>query len=123
MEAVVHPSALEIHEAMMVGSTCMTDLTAVWMAGKVSASIAGELAEAGAKKRLVKPNPPKRERLLSMANKGGVSSLFFAFADLVIHSIFNTNHRNWTINDASAYLDLSILYGNSEKDVERVRSK
>uniref|UniRef100_A0A7G1PUP4 Dioxygenase n=1 Tax=Tricholoma matsutake TaxID=40145 RepID=A0A7G1PUP4_TRIMT len=54
---------------------------------------------------------------------GGISSLFFAFADLVIHSIFNTNHTDWTKNDTSSYLDLSILYGNSESQVNQVRRK
>lgn len=52
----------------------------------------------------------------------GVSSLFFAFADLVIHSIFNTERSDKpTINNASSYLDLSPLYGSSEKDVDGVR--
>lgn len=54
---------------------------------------------------------------------GGISALFFAFADLVIHSIFNTNHTDWTINDSSSYLDLSVLYGNSESQVDSVRRK
>ncbi|KAJ3839678.1 heme peroxidase [Lentinula raphanica] len=54
---------------------------------------------------------------------GGVSSLFFALADLIIHCIFNTNSRNSTVNDASSYLDLSVLYGSSEKDVQSVRRK
>lgn len=52
---------------------------------------------------------------------GGINSLFFAFADLVIHSCFNTSHRDWTINEASSYLDLSPLYGSSEQDLEKVR--
>jgi linoleate 10R-lipoxygenase len=51
----------------------------------------------------------------------GISSLFFAFADLVIHSIFDTRHRDWTINDTSSYLDLSPLYGSSEAAVNSVR--
>jgi linoleate 10R-lipoxygenase len=50
---------------------------------------------------------------------GGISSLFFAFADLVIHSIFNTDHSDWTINATSSYLDLSPLYGNSKAEVDR----
>ncbi|KAL6303709.1 heme peroxidase [Sparassis latifolia] len=54
---------------------------------------------------------------------GGISSLFFAFADLVIHSIFNTNAMDWTINDASSYLDLSPLYGSSDREVDSVRRK
>ncbi|KAF9524957.1 heme peroxidase [Crepidotus variabilis] len=52
---------------------------------------------------------------------GGISALFFAFADLVIHSIFNTRHGDWSINDASSYLDLSILYGSNEEQQNSVR--
>lgn len=54
---------------------------------------------------------------------GGLSSLFFAFADLIIHSIFNTNTSDWTINDASSYLDLSIVYGSSMEQVGSMRRK
>ncbi|KAK0204782.1 heme peroxidase [Desarmillaria ectypa] len=54
---------------------------------------------------------------------GGISSLFFAFADLVIHSCFNTDSNDWNINKSSSYLDLSILYGSSEAEVNRVRRK
>ncbi|GLB41098.1 putative animal haem peroxidase [Lyophyllum shimeji] len=54
---------------------------------------------------------------------GGISSLFFAFADLVIHSIFDTDPHDWSINRASSYLDLSILYGSSESQVNQVRRK
>ncbi|KAG7089000.1 hypothetical protein E1B28_012947 [Marasmius oreades] len=61
----------------------------------------------------------KRDKFVE--HPGGVSSLFFAFADLVIHSIFNTDPRDLAINNASSYLDLSILYGSSDEDVRRVR--
>lgn len=54
---------------------------------------------------------------------GGVSSLFFAFADIIIHSIFNTNQKNPTVNNASSYLDLSVVYGSSEAQVQSVRRK
>ena len=50
-----------------------------------------------------------------------MSSLFFAFADLVIHSIFNTDRKDSTINNASSYLDLSPLYGSTEAQVDSVR--
>lgn len=52
---------------------------------------------------------------------GGLSSLFFAFADLIIHTIFNTSHADWSINNASSYLDLGLLYGSSEEQVKSVR--
>jgi linoleate 10R-lipoxygenase len=57
------------------------------------------------------------------AHPGGLSSLFFAFANIVIHSIFNTNSKDWTVNDASSYLDLSPLYGSSQEQVDQVRRK
>jgi linoleate 10R-lipoxygenase len=53
----------------------------------------------------------------------GISSLFFAFADLVIHSIFDTDHTDWAINNASSYLDLSPLYGSSADAVDSIRRK
>lgn len=65
----------------------------------------------------------KREKFTP--HPGGISSLFFAFADLVIHSCFNTNTANsdYTTNNASSYLDLSILYGSSDAEVNKVRKK
>ena len=54
---------------------------------------------------------------------GGLSSLFFAFADLVIHDVFNTDHQDSTINNASSYVDLGILYGTSDRAVDSVRRK
>lgn len=56
------------------------------------------------------------------AHPGGISSLFFAFADLIIHNIFNTDHvSGWTINSSSSYLDLSPLYGTSKEAVDGMR--
>ncbi len=63
----------------------------------------------------------KREKF--EPHPGGVSSLFFAFADLVIHSLFSTDREDPLINNASSYLDLSPLYGSSEEQVDTVRRK
>jgi hypothetical protein len=57
------------------------------------------------------------------SHPGGLSNFFFAFADLVIHSIFDTDHHSPTINNVSSYVDLSILYGSSDKEVDSVRRK
>jgi len=38
-----------------------------------------------------------------------------------LFSIFDTDHFDWTINNASSYLDLSILYGASEAQLDTVR--
>lgn len=49
--------------------------------------------------------------------------MFFAFANIIIHSIFNTDPRDWTVNAASSYLDLSPLYGSSQAEVDGVRRR
>jgi len=63
----------------------------------------------------------KRDKFVE--HPGGISSLFFAFADLIIHNIFDTDHSSPgdTINKANNYLDLSPLYGTSPEAVDRVR--
>ncbi|KAH9961421.1 heme peroxidase [Lactifluus volemus] len=52
---------------------------------------------------------------------GGISSLFFAFANIIIHNIFNTDPQIWVRNRSSSYLDLGPLYGNSQETVNSVR--
>ncbi|KAH9930892.1 heme peroxidase, partial [Fomitopsis serialis] len=47
---------------------------------------------------------------------GGLSGLFFAFANLVVHTVFDTNHQNWMVNDASSYCDLSPFDSVRRKD-------
>jgi prostaglandin-endoperoxide synthase 2 len=62
----------------------------------------------------------KRDKFVE--HPGGISSLFFAFADIIIHNIFNTDpSKGWTMNRASSYLDLSPLYGSSQEAVNSVR--
>ena len=64
----------------------------------------------------------KRDKFVP--HPGGISSLFFAFADIIIHNVFNTdpNYSNgWTTNLASSYLDVSPLYGTSQDEVNSVR--
>jgi len=53
---------------------------------------------------------------------GGMSSLFFAFADLIIHDIFHSSPDGLS-NLTSSYLDLSVLYGTSDDQVDSVRRK
>jgi len=53
-------------------------------------------------------------------HRGGMSSLFFAFADLIIHDIFHSSPDGIS-NLTSSYLDLSVLYGTSEAQVDSVR--
>jgi linoleate 10R-lipoxygenase len=63
----------------------------------------------------------RREKFES--HPGGLSGLFFAFANLIIHSIFDTDHQDCTVNNASSYLDLSPLYGSSAEKMGQVRRK
>ncbi|KAG8952208.1 hypothetical protein FRC04_004915 [Tulasnella sp. 424] len=51
----------------------------------------------------------------------GISSLLFAFANLIIHSLFKTDEIKKNINNTSSYLDLSPLYGDSEAIQKTVR--
>jgi len=53
---------------------------------------------------------------------GGVSSLFFSFADVIIHTLFDTDHRDGNINNTSSYLDLSVLYGTTKEGMDEVRT-
>jgi prostaglandin-endoperoxide synthase 2 len=55
------------------------------------------------------------------AHPGGLSSFFFALANLIVHSVFDTDTRNPGQNNVSSYLDLSPLYGSSEESVKSVR--
>jgi hypothetical protein len=52
----------------------------------------------------------------------GLNRLFFSFATIVIHECFQTNRQNQWINETSHYVDLSTLYGNTEKEQVRVRT-
>ncbi|KAG8943980.1 hypothetical protein FRC03_002213, partial [Tulasnella sp. 419] len=64
----------------------------------------------------------KRERIIE--HPGGLSSHFFAFANLVIHSLFHTDHNSDEgINKTSSYLDLSPIYGNNQEEQDSVRIK
>ena len=63
----------------------------------------------------------KRDRFIP--HPAGLSSLFFAFANLISHTVFNTDYVNPNINKASSYLDLSILYGSSQNDINSIRRK
>jgi hypothetical protein len=56
-----------------------------------------------------------------VSHPGGLSSLMFNFATLVIHSVFRTSHRDVTINETSSYVDLGPLYGNNQQEQDRVR--
>ncbi|GIJ87821.1 hypothetical protein Asppvi_006734 [Aspergillus pseudoviridinutans] len=51
-----------------------------------------------------------------------VSSVFFDWASLIIHDIFQTDYKNPNLNKTSGYLDLSILYGDVQEDQNLVRT-
>ncbi|KAI0783170.1 heme peroxidase [Abortiporus biennis] len=54
---------------------------------------------------------------------GGNSALTFAYASLVTHQLFRTDPRDKTRNNASSYLDLSVVYGNNQAQQDNVRNK
>ena len=51
-----------------------------------------------------------------------MSSVIFGFAAIVTHSLFRTNYKNMNFNNASSYLDLSPLYGDSQFCTHRLFS-
>lgn len=65
---------------------------------------------------LLKRNGPFRE------HPSGLNRLFFSFATIVIHECFQTSRTDPWINETSSYVDLSTLYGNTEKEQKRVRT-
>ncbi|KAK5108141.1 hypothetical protein LTR62_008737 [Meristemomyces frigidus] len=64
----------------------------------------------------------KRPEGKFVEHPSGLNRLFFSFATIVIHECFQTNRPNQWINETSSYVDLSTLYGNTEKEQPRVRS-
>jgi hypothetical protein len=52
----------------------------------------------------------------------GLNRLFFSFATIVIHEIFQTSRTDSFINTTSSYVDLSTLYGNTDVEQPRVRT-
>ncbi|KAG4444138.1 hypothetical protein IFR05_000367 [Cadophora sp. M221] len=53
----------------------------------------------------------------------GLNRLFFSFATIVIHECFQTSRENPWINETSSYVDLSTIYGNTEVEQQRVRTR
>lgn len=51
-----------------------------------------------------------------------VSSVFFYWASLIIHDLFQTDHRDFTNSQTSSYLDLSTLYGDTQADQDQIRT-
>ncbi|EXJ92751.1 prostaglandin-endoperoxide synthase 1 [Capronia epimyces CBS 606.96] len=51
-----------------------------------------------------------------------VSSIFFNWASLIIHDLFQTDHQDYSISKTSSYLDLSILYGDTQEDQNMMRT-
>ena len=52
----------------------------------------------------------------------GLNRMFFSFATIVIHECFQTSRTDPWINETSSYVDLSTLYGNTDKEQVRVRT-
>jgi linoleate 10R-lipoxygenase len=87
-------------------------------------------APRGADPTIYPPSHPAYDANLAREFKGqghglphpsGLSSLLFAFGDLIIHSVFRTSSRDSGVNLTSSYLDLSVLYGVDELEMQGVR--
>ncbi|TFK51792.1 linoleate diol synthase [Heliocybe sulcata] len=94
--------------------------------GKANTDYARSVQQVGPLPVQVLPDPGlvfdvllKREGFVK--HPAGLSSLFFSFAALVIHSVFRTSHANVNINETSSYVDLAPLYGNSQEAQDEVR--
>ena len=61
-----------------------------------------------------------RETFTPHPNK--VSSVFFYWASLIIHDLFQTSHQDFNISQTSSYLDLSTLYGDTQEDQDQIRT-
>lgn len=66
--------------------------------------------------QLLKRSGPFRE------HPSGLNRMFFSFATVVIHECFQTSRTDPWINETSSYVDLSTVYGNTEKEQKRVRT-
>ncbi|KAI9799736.1 MAG: hypothetical protein M1833_003855 [Piccolia ochrophora] len=51
-----------------------------------------------------------------------VSSVFFYWASIIIHDLFQTDHRDFNMSQTSSYLDLSPLYGDTQEDQDQIRT-
>lgn len=61
-----------------------------------------------------------RKKFTPHPNK--ISSVLFYLASIIIHDIFHTSHRDFSISETSSYLDLAPLYGNSVEEQHTVRT-
>ncbi|KIY53364.1 linoleate diol synthase [Fistulina hepatica ATCC 64428] len=61
----------------------------------------------------------KRDKFVP--HPGGLSSMMFSFAALVIHTVFRTSHDDVGTNETSSYVDLAPLYGNNEETTTALR--
>ncbi|EPQ26740.1 uncharacterized protein PFL1_05719 [Pseudozyma flocculosa PF-1] len=82
-----------------------------------------------------KPKPPtlpepelvydqllRRPERSFVEHPSGLNRLFFAFASLLSHERFQGSRETPHINDTSSYADLSIIYGNTQPEQDRVRT-
>lgn len=63
----------------------------------------------------------KRDKFVEQPS--GINSMMFAFAVIIVHSIFRTKYDDPSINEASSYLDLSPVYGHNLAQQMKIRSK
>ncbi|KAF9506550.1 hypothetical protein BS47DRAFT_1367288 [Hydnum rufescens UP504] len=67
----------------------------------------------------IRPRPRWSERLVLQL--GGKSCS--GFPTHVIHNVFRTSRTDWNINETSSYVDLAVLYGNTQGHQDKIRYK
>lgn len=69
-------------------------------------------------------DPTVKDQGHGQPHPSGISTLMFAFATLIIHTLFRTSTGpDKNLNLTSSYLDLSVLYGCNEQEMDSVRRK
>ena len=61
-------------------------------------------------------------RKIYRPHPNNVSSVLFYWASLIIHDLFQTDHRDFSNSQTSSYLDLSTLYGDTQEDQDNIRT-
>lgn len=83
---------------------------------KPAAAMAGVLPDPG----VIFDSILKRKHYDNHPN--GISSMLFYFASVIIHDLFRTDHRDFTISNTTSYLDLSPLYGSDQEEQDSMRT-
>ena len=51
-----------------------------------------------------------------------ISSMLFYLASIIVHDLFQTDHKDYNVSKTSSYLDLSPLYGRTQAEQDTIRT-